>query len=46
MAQEQTTIRIVAELKEQIQMEADGKGKTPEDSFVSFWEKYPLKTIG
>lgn len=46
MAQEQTTIRFVDELKEQIQREADGKGKTPEDSFASFWEKYPLKAIG
>lgn len=46
MAQEQTTTRFVDELKEQIQREADRKGKTPEDPFASFWEKYPLKAIG
>lgn len=46
MTQEQTTIRFAAELKEQTQREADGKGKIPEGSFAGFWEKYPIKTIG
>ncbi|WP_294514207.1 hypothetical protein [uncultured Intestinimonas sp.] len=46
MTQEQTTIRSVAGLKEQIQMETDGKGKILEGSFAGFWEKYPIKTIG
>lgn len=46
MEREQKTIRLPAELKEQVQREADGKGKITDEYFASFWEKYPLKTIG
>lgn len=46
MERVQTTIRLPAELKDQIQREADREGQITEDYFVGFWVKYPLKTIG